>query len=84
MNRRIFGQLLVGASALGMNDTSVAKVKVVKPDVSEIDREQAHLASLQEWLSSSQANPYSAVYVPGIEELIALSEARLNRLQSSV
>ncbi|MEL6765392.1 MAG: hypothetical protein AAFO87_17425 [Cyanobacteria bacterium J06607_6] len=85
MNRRIFGQLLVGASALGLTDKSPAKAKTVKSDVSaEMKREQVHLADLQDWLSSAQANPYSAVYVPGIKELISLSEARLHRLHSSV
>ena len=82
MNRRLFGQLLVGVSALGRGQSSTVKTKVVTPDAAEIEREQAHLADLQDWLSSAQANPYSAAFVPGIKELIALSEIRLKRLQS--
>ena len=44
MNRRLFGQLLVGASTLGVSSSSVVKTKVVPPDTAEIEKEQAHLA----------------------------------------
>lgn len=84
MNRRLFGQLLVGASTLGVSSSSVVKTKVVPPDTAEIEKEQAHLADLQDWLSNAEANPYSTAFVPGIKDLIALSETRLKRLQSSV
>lgn len=83
MNRRSFSQLLFGVPALIPTSVSELKPKRDKPDLSkEIEAEQAHLLSLRDWLSSSESNPYSAVYVPGIQTLVMQSEERIQRLQS--
>ena len=90
MDRRTFGQLLIGASALGVNEASVARTKSVAETRSaklntatEIEREQAYLTLLRDGLNSLQINPYGAAYVPGTRELIDLSKARLCRLRAS-
>ena len=83
MNRRSFSQLLFGVPALMPTSVSELKPKPEKPDLSEeIEAAQAHLRSLQDWLSSSKSNPYSAPYVPGIQALVMQSEERIQRLQS--
>ena len=83
MNRRSFGHLLFGVPALIPTSVSEPKPKLEKPDLSEeIEAEQAHLRSLRDWLSSSESNPYSAPYVPGIQTLVMQSEKRIQWLRT--
>lgn len=83
MDRRAFGHLLLGLSALRAGSTPTVKTKAIKPDLTaDINAEQAHLVSLRDWLNSSKSNPYGAPYVPGIEALVTQSEQRIERLQS--